>query len=300
MRRRGMCVPDAHKEGRPPVARPGGPALLLAFGVSAVAIFALTLDERVASVLLAACVAGAVGLLDDMRTLSGPVKVGLLLAASLPILLLQTYNPHPVLPFVGHLRLTVIYPLLVLIAIPVTSNTFNMVDVFNGLVSGFAAIASIPLLLAFVVMGDWTMVAVTAALFLALAGFYPFHRNPARIFPGDSGSLAIGAAYGAIAIVGRVEIVGVVALIPAVLNSFFVLSTIRGFIEHRRIKKRPVKLTPDFKLEASREKDAPMTLTRMMLAAGPLPEGAIVSSFLILEAFAALLACTTFAMVWWS
>jgi len=297
--RRGSVVPDAHKAGQPKVPRPGGPALIVSLALSGALIYLLSGDLRVAAVVLVAVVAGAVGLLDDLRTLSGPVKVALLFAGSLPLLILETYSSHPVLPFVGPLRLTIIYPFLVLLAIPVTANTFNMIDVYNGLLTGFSALATLPLLVAFVVLGDWAMVAVTLAYILVLVGFFPFHRNPSRIFPGDSGSLALGAAYGAIVITGRLEVVGIVALIPAVLNSFFVLSSVKGFVEHRSMKKRPVILREDFLLEASTDRDAPMTLSRMVLAGGPLREEDIVETIFVLEVVAVALAILTFVMMRW-
>ncbi len=299
LRKRGSVVPDAHKAGQPKIPRPGGPALIVSLALSGALIYLLSGDLRAAAVVLVVVIAGAVGLLDDLRTLSGPLKVALLFAASLPLLILGTYSSFPVLPFVGAVRLTIIYPFLVLAAIPVTANTFNMIDVYNGLLTGFSALATLPLLVAFVVLGDWVMVAVTLAFILMLVGFYPFHRNPSKIFPGDSGSLALGAAYGAIVITGRLEVVGIVALIPAVLNSFFVLSSVKGFVEHRSMKKRPVILREDWLLEASTDKDAPMTLSRMVLAGGPLKEEDIVETIFVLEAVAVALAILTFVIMRW-
>jgi UDP-N-acetylglucosamine--dolichyl-phosphate N-acetylglucosaminephosphotransferase len=299
LRNRSMEVPDAHKEGRPMVPRPGGPALLVSLGVAGGAIFLLSGDLRAITIVLVAFIAGLIGLLDDLGILGGRAKVVLLFLAALPILLLGTYDSHPVLPFMGALRLTIIYPVLVFVSMPVTGNAFNMIDVYNGLVTGFSALASTPLLVAFVITGDWVMVAVTLAYIFTLAGFFVFHRNPSKIFPGDCGSLAMGAAYCAIVITGSMEIVGIVALIPAVLNSFFVLSSVKGFIEHRNMKKRPVKLRDDYLLEASNEGDAPMTLSRMVLAGGPLKEREIVSTIFILEAVSVALALTTFALMRW-
>jgi UDP-GlcNAc:undecaprenyl-phosphate GlcNAc-1-phosphate transferase len=297
---RGMVVPDAHKEGKPNVSRPGGPAILIALAVSGGLIYAVSGDVRVASFVLVALIAGAVGLVDDLKTLSGPVKVVLLFLASFPILLLAAYSPHLALPFGSPLRINVIYPYLVLFAIPIAANTFNMIDVYNGLLTGFSLLASVPLLIAFAVVGDWVMLAVTIAFALALSGFYPFHRSPSKVFPGDSGSLALGAAYGAIVISGRMEIVGVVALIPAILNSFFVLSSVKSFMEHRNMKKRPVKLRDDYLLEASSEKDAPMTLSRMVLAGGPLSEQDVVSTIFVIELVAVCLSLLTFVIMRWT
>jgi len=144
------------------------------------------------------------------------------------------------------------------------------------------------------------MFSVTVAYLLLLAGFYPFHMNPSKVFPGDSGSLALGAAFGAIVISGSMDLVGVVALIPAILNSFFVLSSVRSFMEHRNMKKRPVRLRDDYLLEASRDKDSPMTLSRMVLAGGPLSEQDVVSTIFVIELVAVCLSLITFIMLRWT
>ncbi|MEM3684621.1 MAG: hypothetical protein QXT39_03040 [Conexivisphaerales archaeon] len=294
--KRGLTVPDMHKPGTPQVPRPGGPAIAFAIVVALDILYVVTGSEEVLALSLTVIIAFAVGVYDDIRSLKGPVKVALLFTASLPILLLHTYVPLPPFPFAGHLRITTIYPILVFLAIPVTSNAFNMIDIYNGLISGFSAIATLPLFVSFLIRGDMLMVSISLIFMMTMLGFYLLHRNPSKLFPGDSGSLAIGAAYGAIAIIGRVEIVAVVALLPAILNAFFVISSVGGIIEHKEMKKRPVRLNSDFTLVASRESDAPVTLARMLLSDGNLSEKEVVYRFFVLEAFASLLAIITFLL----
>lgn len=294
---KGMTVPDAHKEGKPPVARPGGPAILVASLAALLLIYLLNQQAMIISFMLVLSISFLVGLVDDLRSLSGPTKVILLLLSPLPILLLHTYSPFPPFPFSGHLRLTDVYPLLVLVAIPVSSNTFNMIDIYNGLVSGFSIIAFVPLVVDFALTGQAVPLAMALAVLLSVAGFYPFHRYPSKVFPGDSGTLAIGAAYGALAIMGHAEIVAIVALLPSVLNSFFVISSVGGFIEHKEMKKRPVRLREDFMLEASREKDAPVTLARMLLADGPLSERQLSARVMLLEGYSSVLAIITLILI---
>ncbi|MEM0117842.1 MAG: hypothetical protein QXV32_05290 [Conexivisphaerales archaeon] len=297
LKKRGRTVPDAHKIGTPQVARPGGPAIYIASLVGVIAVLATTHSLVSLAFLLTMTLAFLVGLLDDLKSLSGPLKVLLLFVAPLPILLMHTYTPLPPFPFSGHLRLTDIYPILVLLAIPVTANAFNMIDIYNGLVSGFSMIAIIPLILDFALTGQYVPLALSLALTFSILGFYPFHRYPSKVFPGDSGTLAIGAAYGALAIIGHAEIVAVIALLPSVLNSFFVISSVGGFIEHKEMKKRPVKMRDDMKLEASREKDAPVTLARMILADEPLTERQLASRIILLEAFSSILAFITLLLI---
>jgi UDP-N-acetylglucosamine--dolichyl-phosphate N-acetylglucosaminephosphotransferase len=299
LRRFGWLVEDAHKPNRPLIPRPAGPALMVSILVGEAILYYSTHDVRIVALSSTLIIAGLIGLVDDVKRLKGYYKPLLLIFASLPILVLGAYVPQPIFPIYGKsVRLFIVYPLLVLAAIPVTANTINTIDVFNGVVSSFVFIASLPLLAAFALQGDWIMFTATLPLIVSTAVFYLFHRYPSKIFPGDSGTLALGALYGALAICGRAEVVGVIALLPAILNSFFFLSSVRKIIEHREVKERPVKLLQDFKLEASKSREAPVTLTRMILADGPLGEIEVARAITILTIIAALLAFATALLTW--
>jgi UDP-N-acetylglucosamine--dolichyl-phosphate N-acetylglucosaminephosphotransferase len=126
-----------------------------------------------------------------------------------------------------------------------------------------------------------------------MIAFYRYHKFPSKIFPGDSGTLLIGAMYGALAIAGRSEIIGVIALLPSVMNSFLFLDSVKKIVEHRQIKSRPTVLMEDFKLMASKEKNAPTTLLRLILADGPLSEKEIAKKILKLAIYSSLLALAT-------
>jgi UDP-N-acetylglucosamine--dolichyl-phosphate N-acetylglucosaminephosphotransferase len=297
--KRGSVVEDYHKPERPKVAWPGGPAILLSIVIVEVILCFVYGDLKILSIALVTMIAGIIGLIDDRWRLSnGVMKPLLLILASLPILFLKTYVPYPEFPIFGHVRLTIVYPLLVLLAVPIVSNATNMIDVLNGALSGFIIIATIPLVFALMLRGDYNMIVATLPLIASSMAFYIFHRYPSKIFPGDSGSLALGAMFCSIAIVGRVEVVAIVSILPAILNSFFILSSIKGFIEHRSIKTRPTILLPDGQLAASKDPLAPATLVRMILANGPLSEKAVVSNIFKLSAFSAFLAVITALVTW--
>ena len=126
--------------------------------------------------------------------------------------------------------------------------------------------------------------------------FYKYHKIPSKIFPGDSGALTFGAMYGAIAIIGGVEIIAAIALLPAVINSFLFLSSVKRVVEHRQIK-NPTMLTSDFKLKTTDEKTAPITLVRLILASGPLTEKQIGFTIFKLTIFSGILAIITAFMM---
>jgi len=295
---RKLTVEDFHKPGKPRIPRPGGPAIITAIAAVEIGLFILLGDPRFLAVGMVSAVGGVIGLLDDFFTFSAIIKPAALVAAAVPILLLATYSFRPEFPFFGPLRLSLIYPVLILLAIPITANTINTIDVLNGAVSGFIAITTGPLLLALALKHDWVLFLASIPLLASASAFYLVHRNPSKIFPGDSGCLCYGATYGAIAIVGGVEFVGVVALLPAILNSFFLLSSTKKFVEHREIKVKPVDLGKDYLIRASKNTRAPITLVRLIVAERSLTENRIVREIHWLAIFASILAVVTALATW--
>jgi UDP-N-acetylglucosamine--dolichyl-phosphate N-acetylglucosaminephosphotransferase len=191
---------------------------------------------------------------------------------------------------IGGVRLTILYPLLILFAIAVPANAVNMLDVYNGSMSGTVTIVSVAIGAILVLSGDTATAGLAFALAGALLAFYLFNRYPARVFSGDTGSLAAGAAIGALAVIGRIEVVTIVAIAPFIMNSFYGLASIGRLYERREIRSRPVRIREDGFLEATSDKKAPVTLARLILAEGPLREPQVVHVMLILTAISSALA----------
>jgi UDP-N-acetylglucosamine--dolichyl-phosphate N-acetylglucosaminephosphotransferase len=103
--------------------------------------------------------------------------------------------------------------------------------------------------------------------------------------------------YGTIAIVGDVEIIAAIALLPAIFNSFLFLSSMKRIMEHREIKSKPVTKNEDFKLKANNEKDAPVTLVRLIVASKPLTEKEVGFMIFRLALFSGILAIITSFMI---
>ncbi len=257
--------------------------------------FWITGDARALGVLLLTFVGFMIGLYDDLKKLGGVQKVFLLLVPGLVIVIAGLYNPRPVIPFIGPVRLTIIYPLLLILASTIMANGVNMIDVFNGLVSSSLIIATIPILLAFLLKGDTFMATLALGYMTILSAFYLRHRHPSKIFPGDSGSMVIGLAYLGLLIEGGVEVLGMVALFPMFLNGFFILSSIGGFIEHGTLKERPTEIVGNDVplISANRNSDAPLTLTRFLVWGQPLSEKDLVYNMLLLFTVCAALSVLT-------
>lgn len=292
---KGKVVQDYHKPGRPPVPRPAGPVLMAGIAAAELIVYAVTLNVGVLAILASTAIAFVVGYVDDRRVMPGWFKPAALLVAAIPIVVLGAHGDHLNLVF-GSAFIPLLYMPLIFVVLPVAGNTVNSIDVLNGVASGVIAIAAVPLLAASAIFGNVEVLLAGLPLFFVSLAFFKYHRYPSRIFPGDSGTLLLGALYGAIAIAGKAEIVGVVALLPAVINSFLFLSSVKRIVEHRQVKARPVTLLDDYRLAASKEKGAPATLVRLILAEGPLSEKEIAGKIFRLAAFSAGLAFATIAI----
>jgi UDP-N-acetylglucosamine--dolichyl-phosphate N-acetylglucosaminephosphotransferase len=286
---RGEVVQDYHKPDRPKVPRPAGPMLALGIAVAEILLYLLTWKIKVIAILLTTLIAFIVGLVDDRKVMPGWFKPVALVAAAIPLIALGAHGSHLNL-IIGKADIPLLYIPLILIIIPIAGNTINSIDVLNGVASGFLIIAMVPLLVSIAIFGTNEIFIAALPLLFGTIALYKYHRFPSKIFPGDSGTLLIGAMYGAIAIAGNSEIIGAIALLPAVMNSFLFLSSVKKIVEHRQVKSRPIILMNDFKLVASKERRAPTTLVRLILAEGPLSEKEIGYQIFRLAIFTSILA----------
>jgi UDP-GlcNAc:undecaprenyl-phosphate/decaprenyl-phosphate GlcNAc-1-phosphate transferase len=289
---KGSVVQDYHKPERPNIPRPAGPILIIGIAVAEIILFLLTRNIQVLAILLTTIIAFIVGLIDDKKVMPGWYKPVALIPAAIPLIVLGAHGTHLNLIF-GEVSIPLLYIPLILIIIPVAGNTINSIDVLNGVASEAVIVAMIPLLVSIAVFGNNVVFIAGLPLFFGMIAFYKYHRFPSKIFPGDSGTLLIGAMYGALAIAGRSEIIAVIALLPSVMNSFLFLDSVKKIVEHRQIKSRPTVLLEDFKLMASKEKNAPTTLLRLILADGPLSENEIAKKIIKLAIYSSLLALAT-------
>ncbi len=292
---KGSVVQDYHKRGRPTVPRPGGPILMAGIAAAELPLFAFTMNYGVLAILASTTIAFVIGYIDDRRVMPGWFKPAALLLAAVPIIALGAHGSYLNLIF-GSAFIPLLYIPLIFVIMSVSGNTVNSIDVLNGVASGFVAIACLPLLAASALFGNLYVFLAGLPLLFATLAFFKYHKYPSRIFPGDSGTLLLGAMYGAVAIAGKAEIIGVVALLPAVINSFLFLSSVKRIVEHRQVKARPVTILDDFRLAASNEKAAPATLVRLILADRPLSEKEVAQKIFRLAGFSAALAFVTIAL----
>lgn len=306
----GRVSTDAHKSPPSKVPEPAGPVLFLG-ALAGEFIVAVGFRSWIPmAVVLGSAVAFAIGLWDDLRVLGGKTKPLLLVLAGLAFVGMvlvkpDLYRADLTFPILGdtspHFT---IYTLLAVAAFPVVANAFNMMDAFNGEVSWFALLTSLSLLfgaaLRYIATAGFSLARVASVLPLVAiaAAFLIFNRYPSRAFDGDSGALTFGAMFAGLAITSGVEIAAMIAIVPAILNSFYTLSSVRGFVERRKMASRPTYIGEDGLLHASLEPGTPNTLIRLLLLDGPLSERDLVKSIVYLTVLAVTFSAAISALTW--
>lgn len=180
----------------------------------------LTAKQNLLLVLGVLIAAGVVGLLDDLGKarkklnkagLSERAKLGLQVAVAAGFVLAlasmeQLGRVTTSLTIGRHdFDLGLFYYPLALLYLCVFGNAVNFTDGLDGLASGVTLIAAVALGSAVGIFGA-EMGIFYGALAGACAGFLWFNAHPARVFMGDTGSLAIGMSLAAAAIIAKQEI----------------------------------------------------------------------------------------------
>ncbi|MFD2044011.1 phospho-N-acetylmuramoyl-pentapeptide-transferase [Ornithinibacillus salinisoli] len=134
------------------------------------------------------------------------------------------------------------YALLIIFMLVGASNAVNLTDGLDGLLAGTAAIAFGAFgILAWYGIPQNEVAIFSLAVVGALLGFLVFNAHPAKVFMGDTGSLALGGAIAALAILTKLEILLVI------IGGVFVIETLSVIIQVISFKttgKRVFKMSP--------------------------------------------------------
>ena len=143
--------------------------------------------------------------------------------------------------FDAHLYLGPFYPVLIFLVLAGATNGVNLTDGLDGLAAGCSAIV----LLAFTAMTLSThqqdLALICACLVGACVGFLWFNSFPAAIFMGDTGSLMLGGAIAAIAVMTQTEV------LLLIIGGIFVIEALSVLIQvfsFQRFRKRVFLMAP--------------------------------------------------------
>lgn len=133
------------------------------------------------------------------------------------------------------------YYLLLLFVLVGTSNAVNLTDGLDGLASGTVAIAASAYAVVCANMGHSDLAIFCVAIVAACVAFLRFNAHPAKVFMGDTGSLALGGALAAVGILTHTEV------LLAIIGFVFVceaLSVIIQVISFKTTGKRVFRMSP--------------------------------------------------------
>ncbi|HEY6145207.1 MAG TPA: phospho-N-acetylmuramoyl-pentapeptide-transferase [Solirubrobacterales bacterium] len=128
-----------------------------------------------------------------------------------------------------------LYFVLVFLVIAGTSNGVNLTDGLDGLAAGSCAIVLLAYTaIAFVANEQQNLALLSACLVGACVGFLWYNAFPASIFMGDTGSLGLGGAIGALAVMTQTEVLLIIIGGIFVIEALSVLLQVFAFKTFRR------------------------------------------------------------------
>jgi phospho-N-acetylmuramoyl-pentapeptide-transferase len=192
---------------------------------------------------------GVIGFLDDSikalkhRNLGLTAKqklLGQFIMAAVFCFILKEYLNFPTtlwIPFTSlNIDLGLAYYAFVFIMIVGTSNAVNLTDGLDGLAAGSCAISAAAYVVISVVLGHVNFAVFGAALTGACLGFLFYNQYPAKMFMGDTGSLALGGALAAMAILTKTE------LLLIIVGGLYVIEALSVIIQVVSFKTRGVRV----------------------------------------------------------
>jgi phospho-N-acetylmuramoyl-pentapeptide-transferase len=260
-------TPDSHaSKGTTPTM---GGLIILAATTGPTLLWAKLNNGYVLLALFVMAWMGAIGVLDDYLKLkqkregkkneglveryklAGQVTLGITLSIVLWQFPINTLvGNSTTLPFFKYVLVTLpplLYIVFVTFVLTGVSNAVNLTDGLDGLAAGLSAIAAVTFglfaylmgrydtssyLQLFYLRGAGELTVFCAAIFGACIGFLWFNAYPAKVFMGDTGSLALGGALGAVAILLKSE------FLLLIIGAVFVAETVSVIVQRSVFKLR--------------------------------------------------------------
>jgi phospho-N-acetylmuramoyl-pentapeptide-transferase len=244
--------PQRHlaKSGTPTM---GGIIIVIALSIAALAF--TEWNSQLALLLIATLGSGLIGFLDDFIKIIKKRSLGLtalqkligqsVVAVIVYVLFLQSGGSTalhiPGLEIAIELGDFHLYALLVIVMMLATTNAVNFTDGLDGLLAGTGAIAFTGYAILAILASQYESAVFSVAMIGALLGFLVFNAHPAKVFMGDTGSLAIGGGLVAVAMLTKAE------LLLIIIGGVFViemLSVIIQVVSFKTRGKRVFKMSP--------------------------------------------------------
>ena len=243
--------PESHKkkQGTPTM---GGIIFIIATCITMLIIVRNPNDE--AMVALYSLVAfGIIGLIDDALKIVKKKNEGLKSYQKMILLIVVSsflgyYASNKIgtdimIPFLRSttFNLGILFIPFIVVYFAAVTNAVNLTDGLDGLASSITLLVMTFFALVSFGMGYYTLSIFCGILAGSLLGFLRYNSYPAQIFMGDTGSLALGGALGAIAMILKLE------LLVIIVGGIYVVETLSVIIQVASFKltgKRVFKMSP--------------------------------------------------------
>lgn len=230
----------------------GGVFLVAALLVGSLIVLfmAQALSTRALIVLMTLIFYTFTGFEDDIKKIKGCQNEGLSPRAKLALQIAVSMLPAVYLVYQGQTEISIFnlsidliyfYPFFAVFMIVGSSNALNLTDGLDGLAAGCSFFAFLACSLISYFSGYTDLAIISIAASAACLGFFYFNKNPAKIFMGDTGSLALGGLLATISIMGKFEL----WLIP--IGIVFIAETLSVMLQVASFKltgKRIFKMSP--------------------------------------------------------
>ena len=236
------------KQGTPTM---GGVIILVAVSLTCLIMGKLTTE--LVLVLLATLATGLLGLIDDLTSVTHGRSLGLtphakmigltIICVAFTVLSVSLCGVAPEIRFPGGftiglgvftttfkvagitIQIPWLYVLFCWLLIAGLSNAVNLTDGLDGLAGGTSMIAMLAMAAMAFLHGDVNLSIFCTACAGACLGFLWFNCYPASIFMGDTGSLALGAAFACTSIMTNTEVVSLI------IGGLFIVETLSVMIQ---------------------------------------------------------------------
>lgn len=242
--------PKSHfkKSGTPTM---GGLIFFLSTAITII-VLGYKINSKEMIILYALLAFGFIGFLDDILKIIHKDNLGLKAMQKMILLLLFSFvfawygykyvGTSILIPFINYsIDLKILYIPFIIIYYAAVTNAVNLTDGLDGLATSVTIIVLTFFSIVGYKTGNIYITTFSLALIGALIGFLKFNAFPAKIFMGDTGSLALGGAIATIALMLKME------LLVIIVGGIYVFETLSVIIQVTSFKltgKRVFKMAP--------------------------------------------------------
>lgn len=242
--------PQSHlkKAGTPTM----GGLIFIAASIISIFIMVRNPSDEAVIALLSMVSFGVVGFLDDILKIIRKKNLGLrawqkmllllIVSSSLAYYAYTEIGTSVMIPFINsYWDLGVLFGPFIVFYFVATTNAVNLTDGLDGLNSSVTLLVMTFFAIISFNLGHYTLAVFCVIVAGSLLGFLRFNAFPARVFMGDTGSLALGGAVGAVAMMLKLE------LLVVIVGGIYVTETVSVILQVASFKltgKRIFKMAP--------------------------------------------------------